>query len=60
MDRYLNEQLKRLRTDYIDFIVFTYETGAPENFKYFNNTEMFDKVEEEKLLYNGLEGKASK
>lgn len=34
--------------------------NIPENFKYLNNAEMFDKVEEEKLLYSGLEGKASK
>lgn len=33
--------------------------NIPENFKYLNNAEMFDKVEEEKLLYSGLEGKAS-
>lgn len=36
------------------------KTGIPENFKYFNNAEMFDKVEKEKLLYSGLKGKASK
>jgi len=33
--------------------------NIPENFKYLNNAEMFDKVEEEKILYSGLEGKAS-
>lgn len=33
--------------------------NIPKNF-YHNNAEMFDKVEEEKLLYSSLEGKASK
>jgi len=36
------------------------KTGIPENFKYFKKAEMFNKVEEEKLLYSDLEGKASK
>jgi predicted aldo/keto reductase-like oxidoreductase len=31
-----------------------------KHFKYFNNAELFDKVEEEKLLYSSLKGKASK
>lgn len=30
-----------------------------ESFKYLNNAEMFNNVEGEKLLYSGLEGKAS-
>lgn len=33
--------------------------NIPESFKYFNNAEMFNNVEGEKLLYGGLEGKAS-
>lgn len=33
--------------------------NIPESFKYLNNAEMFDRVEEEKILYGGLEGKAS-
>lgn len=33
--------------------------NIPENFKYLNNAEMFDRVEEEKVLYSSLEGKAS-
>lgn len=33
--------------------------NIPESFKYLNNAEMFDRVEEEKVLYSGLEGKAS-
>lgn len=33
--------------------------NIPETFKYLNNAEMFDRIEEEKLLYSGLEGKAS-
>ncbi len=34
--------------------------NIPENFKYLNNAEMFDKIKEEKLLYSGLEGETSK
>ena len=30
-----------------------------ESFKFLNNAEMFNNVEGEKLLYSGLEGKAS-
>lgn len=33
--------------------------NIPETFKFLNNAEMFDRIEEEKLLYSGLEGKAS-
>jgi predicted aldo/keto reductase-like oxidoreductase len=33
--------------------------NIPESFKYLNNVEMFNNVEGEKLLYGGLEGKAS-
>jgi predicted aldo/keto reductase-like oxidoreductase len=33
--------------------------NIPESFKYLNNAEMFDRVEEEKVLYSRLEGKAS-
>jgi uncharacterized protein len=33
--------------------------NIPESFKYLNNAEMFDRIEEEKVLYSGLEGKAS-
>jgi len=33
--------------------------NIPESFKYLNNAEMFDRKEEEKILYSGLEGKAS-
>ena len=34
--------------------------NIPETFKFLNNAEMFDRIEEEKLLYSDLEGKASK
>ncbi|HOQ66642.1 MAG TPA: aldo/keto reductase [Methanosarcina thermophila] len=33
--------------------------NIPENLKHLNNAEMFDKIEEEKLIYSSLEGKAS-
>ena len=33
--------------------------NIPESFKHLNNAEMFNNVEGEKLLYGGLEGKAS-
>jgi len=33
--------------------------NIPECFKFYNNAEMFDNVEGEKLQYNNLEGKAS-